>query len=50
MYNFNKKEDSEKFVPNKAAILTLTPKHFDLPKKNDKVKDPKIELPKKLGE
>lgn len=32
------------------AILALTPQHFNLPKKGEKLKEPKVELPKKLGE
>ena len=50
VYNFNQKEDAEKFVPSKPAILAITPKHFDLPKKNEKLKEPKIDLPKRLPE
>jgi hypothetical protein len=48
--NFNKKEDAKSFEPFKPAILTVTPNHFNLPKKGEKLKEPKVELPKKLGE
>lgn len=36
--NYNKKEDTARFVPNKPAILTLTANHFALPKKGEKLK------------
>jgi hypothetical protein len=47
---YNKKEDTARFVPFKPAVLSLTPNHFNLPKKGEKIKEPKVELPKKLGE
>ena len=47
---YNKKEDAARFVPYKPAILSLTPNHFNLPKKGEKLKEPKVELPKRLGE
>ena len=31
-------------------ILSITPNHFNLPKKGEKIKPPQFELPKKLGE
>jgi hypothetical protein len=30
--------------------LSLTPLHYNLPKKGEKLKEPKVEVPKKLGE
>jgi hypothetical protein len=48
--NFNKKEDSKSFQPFKPAILSVGPQHFSIPKKGEKIKEPKVELPNKLGE
>lgn len=47
---YNNKTDRLHFQPSKPAVLTLTPDHFNLPKKGDKFKEPKVELPKRLGE
>lgn len=47
---YNSKADRSHFKPFKPALLTLTPEHYHLPKKGEKLKEPKVELPKKLGE
>jgi hypothetical protein len=36
--NYNKKEDTARFTAFKPAILSLTPSHFTIPKKGDKLK------------
>lgn len=36
--NYNKKEDTARFTPYKPAILSLTPSHFTIPKKGEKLK------------
>ena len=47
---FNKKEDASRFQPVKPMILSVTPNHFNLPKKGEKIKPTQFELPKKLGQ
>lgn len=50
MVNYNKKEDRKNFEAAKPAILCLTPQHYSIPKKGEQLKEPKVELPKKLEE
>lgn len=48
--NYNKKEDTARFIAYKPAILSVTANHFSVPKKGEKLKEAKVDLPKWLGE
>jgi len=45
---FNNKEDVKHYEPLKPMLLSVGPQHYVIPKKGEKIKEARVEMPKKL--